>query len=452
MRFQNLARHTDIGSNCYLLEIAGLKLVLDAGTHPKHNGNDTLPLFSKLPPDSVDAVIVSHPHLDHIGALPCLTEMQPGAEIFMTEGTKQAGRALLHNSVNVMIALARELDEPLYPLYSHRLIDNQYKSWSVQPLRTPFPVGRTGDLTCEYFHAGHVLGAVGALFQHENRTVFYTGDVHFENQTLTKGAVFPEEPVDTLIIESTRGDSIRRPDYTRESEKLAMGKVIAETIANGGAVLIPVFAFGKSQEVILMLKELIDQGEIPPCPVHIGGLSSKMTAISDDHVDREERLHRDYRILREFPDLRVMPKGRAEPDYRPGHIYALSSGMMTEKTVSHRFCKHILTSPNDALIFVGYADPESPAGRIQATKRGDKVVMDSAGGKTLPVRCRVERFDFSGHAPREHIVDYAVSLKPERVVLVHGDEVAKQWLFEELQKRLPQSEVVIPLPGERVDL
>ncbi len=452
MRFKNLARHPDIGSNCYLLEFGETRFVLDAGTHPKHPGMDSLPLFDDLGQDSLDAIFVSHPHLDHIGALPCLVRDQQNAAIIMTEGTKQAGRALLHNSVNVMTALRKELDEPAYPLYSHRTVDSQYRNWMTRELRAPFSMGLTDRVTCEFYHAGHVLGAVGIKFTFEGRTVFYTGDVHFEDQTVVRGADFPFDGIDDLILESTRGDSPRHPDYTRDAEKQRLGQVIFDTLKGGGSVLIPVFAFGKTQEVIFLLKELIDEALIPPSPVHIGGLSSKMTAIADEYSDRDERRHQNFKVLQDYPDLRVMAKGTAEPDYLPGHIYALSSGMMSENTVSNRFAKHILSNPKDTLIFVGYADPDTPGGRIQQAQVGDSVVLDSKTNRQIPLKCRVEKFDFSGHAPRDQLVDYAIMVNPRRIILVHGDVLARQWLKTEIEGKLHETEVIIPEPGQAVPL
>jgi predicted metal-dependent RNase len=269
---------------------------------------------------------------------------------------------------------------------------------------------------------------------------------------VTRAAEFPTEGIDDLILEATRGGSPRETGYSREKEKLRFGEVIADTIEGGGAVLIPVFAFGKTQEVALMLKELMEEEVIPLCPVHIGGLSSKMTAISDEHSDRPERLHQDYKIIQEYPDLRIMPKGRSEPDYQPGHIYAISSGMMSENTVSNRFAKHILTNARDALLFVGYADPDTPAGKILEAAEGDHIILDEKKGRTFPLNCRVEKFDFSGHATRDQLVDYAVEVNPQRVILVHGDMPAKEWLQKEIAEKLPEAEVLIPAPGEVIEL
>ena len=315
-----------------------------------------------------------------------------------------------------------------------------------------FSLGEGDRVRCEFFHAGHVMGAVGTKFEFEGQTVFYTGDVHFENQTLTKAAEFPREKVNTLIIETTRGDTARRPDYTRGDEKSRLGAAIVETLERKGSVLIPVFAFGKTQEVLLMLKELVESGAIPQVPVHIGGLSTRMTRIADKFRDWEGRRHKGYSIMESFPDLRVLERGRSEPEYNPGRIYAISSGMMAEHTVSNRFARHILADSRNSLLFVGYADPATPAGRIQQTAPGETVLLDENTGYEMKLECQVEKFDFSGHSTREHLVDYAVACNPDRIVLVHGDPGAKAWFQSELIAELPNCEVLVPKPGEQIEL
>jgi len=129
-----------------------------------------------------------------------------------------------------------------------------------------------------------------------------------------------------------------------------------------------------------------------------------------------------------------------------GPIYALSSGMMTEHTVSNRFAWRILESEENALLFVGYADEETPAGRILEAGRGGAVRLDEKRAEETPIRCQVERFDFSGHAPRDQLADYAVSVDPSTVLLARG------WFQEELQKRLPRAHVVAAQPSQRIDL
>lgn len=451
MRFTNLAAHPDIGANSYLLELGETRFILDAGTHPKHTGRDTLPLYEDLPRGFLDAILISHPHLDHIGALPVLMREQPDAAVVMTELTRDHGDVLLHNSVNVMKAQREELNEPLYPLYTHGQVESCVKRWMTREPGERFSFGDRDRVSVEFFPAGHVLGAVGMRIEAEGHRIFYTGDVHFEDQTITRGARFPTEKVDTLIIETTRGDHQRAADYTRAAEKRRFAASLRATIEGGGSVLIPVFAFGKTQELLLMLKELMDEGEIPPVPVHIGGLSTKMTEVTDRHCDHPDRLHPGYRILKDFPELLRLGRGR-EPDLRPGEIYALSSGMMSEHTVSHRFARRVLASERNAILFVGYADADAPGGRILGAGQGGRVAMSSDSAHESEIRCAVERFDFSGHAPREQLADYAVACAPKTVILVHGDESARGWFVGELANRLPGTRLIIPAPGQEIEL
>src|SRR5690606_32743204 len=127
-------------------------------------------------------------------------------------------------------------------------------------------------------------------------------DVNFENSTLIKGALFPEDPVDILIIETTRGDSVRREGYTREDEELAFAEAIAQVIARRGSVLLPVFAMGKTQEVMTMLHRFKKRGLIPrKTPIDIGGLSTKMTVIYDRYANGlTRRTDDDFHILEDM--------------------------------------------------------------------------------------------------------------------------------------------------------
>ena len=452
MRFQHLARYSDIGSNSCLIEMGETRIVLDAGTHPKHVGRDSLPLFEKIEYDTVDAILVTHPHLDHIGALPCLMEKQPHAAVAMTEETRESGEALLHNSVNVMKSKKRELGISEYPLYSHKKVDNLERFWFSRSVGETFSVGHDDRVECEFYHAGHVQGAVGIRLELEGKTVFYTGDAHFEDQTITTAAQFPQQKINTLIIETTRGDYTRPPDYTREAEKRRLGETIANVIERNGSVLIPVFAFGKTQELLMMLHELRAEGVIPVVPVHIGGLSTRMTQIADLFRESPHRLHRGFRILENFEDLEILPRGHREPDFHPGRIYALSSGMMSEHTVSNRFSRHILESSQHAILFVGYADESTPGGKILEAGQGGRVRMDSEREHETQIQCEVHKFDFSGHSPREQLADYAASCDPDNIMLVHGDLAAKSWFHRELSDRLPHSRIIVPKPGQKIDL
>ena len=448
MIFKSLCRHAEIGANSYLLETSTTRVVLDAGMHPKHEGSEAVPHFEMLAGDSVDAVVVSHAHLDHIGTLPLLLADQPRARVLLTRETADLGLALLQNSVNVMQAKRLDLGLEEYPLYDFRQLRDAKLRFEHHAIEQPFTLDADGRTTGVFYDAGHILGSVGVMLEADGRRVFYTGDVNFEDATIQKGALFPLEPVDAVILETTRGGQAREAGYRRQAEEDAFAEAMAAVLARKGSVLVPVFAIGKTQEVLAMIHRFKQEHRIRrSTPVYIGGLSTKMTRIYDQFSEVSRRRLPGFRILQEM-EIATAERGTGAIPYHNGCIYVLSSGMMTEKTVSNLFARRgILENKRHGLFFVGYADPESPAGRIRATVPGDSVVLDPAL-PPVPLRCEVRVFDFSGHATREALADYVCRVRPQKVLLVHGDKPATAWFQHELAARLPDSRVIVPVPGE----
>src|SRR5215207_3493964 len=137
--FTNLTRRVEIGANSYVLEIAGRRIILDSGLHPRFEGEEALPQFPLVAPDSVDAIILSHAHQDHVGSLPLVMRRNPDAPVFMTEATRQLSDVMLHNSVNVMLKV-REEGITSYPLFTHREVDVATRRWRPVPLRQRFDI------------------------------------------------------------------------------------------------------------------------------------------------------------------------------------------------------------------------------------------------------------------------------------------------------------------------
>ncbi|MEJ6570768.1 MAG: MBL fold metallo-hydrolase [Akkermansiaceae bacterium] len=450
MIFQSLLRRNEIGANSYLVELGGKRIILDSGMHPKEEGLDSLPAHHELPPNSIDSIFVSHSHLDHSGSLPVLMRDQPDADVFMTPATSKLVDALLHNSVNVMESKRIELGITDYPFYGHRELDRYEKRWRTFNYERPFQLG---DKVRATFHdAGHILGSSGVMLETMDKRVFYTGDVQFEKQTLIPGANLPEDDIDVLIIETTRGASPRGEGYDRHEEENRFADSINKCLQGGGSVLVPVFAMGKTQEVMSMIHRFKGEGRIPDAPVYIGGLSTKMTLIFDEFADSTPRNNPGFRVLK---DMEVKTGGkrrkRAPIVNNPGCIYALSSGMMTEKTVSNNFARGFIDNPKNTLLFVGYADPASPAGHIRAGKTGDMINLDPEQ-PPVQMNCPMEIFDFSGHATRDDLLNYILRVKPKKTLLVHGDIAATEWFAEQLKEKLPDSEVIIPTPGIKYEL
>ena len=450
MRLRSLCPAPEIGANSYFLDTGSAGIVLDAGMHPKLEGMAATPRFDELRDGCVDAAIITHAHLDHIGSLPVLLRRQPQARLYFSPAGAELGFAMLHNSVNVMQAKRADLGIVEYPLFSHRELDEIEQCVETRPNGRSFELDAAGSAMATFHDAGHVLGSVGVTIESNGHRLLYTGDVNFEDSTLIRGANFPDGSIDTLIIETTRGDSPRDPDYTREAEEYRFAESISRTLKRGGAVMVPVFAMGKTQEVLTMIHRFKKDGLIPrKTPVVIGGLSTKMTVIYDKYGNgKTRRTDGDFRILSDM-DLKAgnRRRGRQPIMPQPGTIFCLSSGMMTEKTVSNGFARAgFLENSKNSLLFVGYADPDSPAGKIRSVKHGSEVLLDPDHAP-VPFRAQMKVFDFSGHATRDDLLAYIMKVKPKRTFLVHGDPAASMWFKDRLSEKLPTTEPIIPEPG-----
>jgi Cft2 family RNA processing exonuclease len=453
MRFINLTRQTEIGANSYFLDLGGKKIILDAGLHPRNEGESALPLYRLVPDRSIDAILVSHAHQDHIGTLPVLMRRQPQAKVFMTQPTARLSDAMLHNSVNVMSRQRGEPDTVSYPLFTHREADQACERWQSVGLRQHWSFDGErlpepdSEPTFELYDAGHILGSAGFYLRGEGKNIFYTGDVNFLDQTLMSKADFPEEGVDVLIIETTRGDRALEPGYTRAREEQRLLTAIEDAFAKGGSVLAPVFALGKTQEILTIFNLSKRQGRLKDVPIYIGGLSTKITLIHDELASVSIRQQQGLRLLESLEPFVLRGDDVPTTQIHRKRIYALSSGMMTEKTLSNQLAERFLDDPKQSIYFVGYSDPESPAGRIRASKTGDLIQLDN----DLPPKkivSTIRDFDFSAHAPRELLFDYIRKVSPKIAVLVHGDPAAVNWFRQRIESELPRTQVVIPEPGK----
>ena len=455
MEFWNLTRDVEIGANSYLLRTKGKSIILDSGMHPKREGLVATPDFRPVAEGGVDSIIVTHAHQDHIGSLPFLTRREPKAPVFMTEPTTRIADVMLHNSVNVMLRQKEEHGIANYPLFTHRGVEFSRQSWQPCVVRRRYGLsserGGSNGLTFEFFHSGHILGAVGVMIRGEGKTVFYTGDVNFENQTLVRGADFPEQSVDVLLMETTRGDSPTPLGYTRAKEEERLTRAIREAFERGGSVTIPVFALGKTQELLAMLWRMRLRGMLAPVPIYIGGLSTKLSGLYDAMSHDAQRAHPELQLLQELAPYVLSGNEVYSIAPRKRCIFALSSGMMTENTLSNLFARRVLGDENQSLFFVGYSDPESPAGRIRSASPGDEVILDPKQ-PPIKLRCHIEEFNFSAHANRESLLTYAIALRPKKIILVHGDRPAIEWFQLKLYRELPETEVIIPEPGKGIVL
>jgi predicted metal-dependent RNase len=226
-----------------------------------------------------------------------------------------------------------------------------------------------------------------------------------------------------------------------------LAEFITRVAARGGSVLVPVFAMGRTQEILGILSSLIQRGRIPPLPIHISGLAHAICRIYD-------ATRRDS--VRQQPELRLGELGVKvlHPDrlfdpalLREPCILAASSGMMFPGTSSHTLAGRMAGQPEHGVAFVGYVDPSTPGHRLAQAEPGQVVDLGGDVGQ-VPLRCEVQRFGFTAHSRASQLVHTVETLRPVRVVLVHGDPEAMDSLGDRL-RTLP-TEVTVAEPGARI--
>jgi Cft2 family RNA processing exonuclease len=454
----NLNPDTDIGASAWLVEVDGHRILLDSGMHPKREGRDALPMFGKAGGGDVDAIVVSHCHHDHVGALPVACRHFPRAHVLMTELSYFLAERVLHNSVNVMTRQRDELGIREYPLYTHDEVDDmapvfQGFKYNREIEWAAFHKSRSGmpspSPTLEFYDAGHTLGSAGILIRGKKETLFFTGDVCFHDQTLLKKARFDGVKADVLIMETTRGNRETPPGFSREKEMERLVAAIYAAQKRKGCILIPAFALGRTQEILATLTLLMREDKLKRQPIYIGGLGRVFTEIYDLEAHRTNRGHTDLQ-LHEALQLIVLEKGQAESmKLSGGKIFVITAGMMSENTAAHDLAARMIGDERQSIFFVGFADPDSPAGRLKAAKRGDTFVFSPSAGR-VTLNCDLEDFDLTAHANREELLEFVGQVSPRAVFLGHGDEIARGWFEGEIRERWPRMKIIQPQPGQPI--
>ncbi len=448
MRFTNLTRHNEIGANSYYLETTHQGYLLDCGVHPKIEGKESLPRLDLLEGKSIHAVLVSHGHLDHIGGLPVVMERHPEASAFLTPATAMIADRALHNSASVMIKQRGELNLPEYPFFTHGEVDRLMDD--LQTITYGREISLDGDRV-SFHEAGHVQGAAGIWIQDGDHSLFYTGDAKFSDMRITRGAHFPDRTPNTLVIECTRGSTPAVAGFTWDNEINRLAISIRETFDRGGSVLIPCFALGKTQEILKVFYDLMQAGQLPTQPIYISGLGSSYNEIYDDLANQHPRVCPGFRLEKNLDLFVLERKEGLKMNLGKGRLMLISSGMMTPHTMSHAMAVRMLSEPRHSIFFVGYVDPDSPAGHLKAAGQGGRADFGGDLGE-IDVKCRIDSFDFTSHCNREHMLDYVLKVRPPTIVLVHGESASLGWFQQELSAKLPQSRIIIPPSGETINL
>lgn len=458
MRIANLNPDSDIGASAWFVEMDRHRLLMDAGTHPKREGRSGLPLYNLIGEHELDAIAITHCHHDHVGSLPVAMRHFPRANVMMSELSYFIVERVLHNSVNVMQRQRDELGIKEYPLFTHREVDE------IAPLFQGYPYNREIEWqafhkmrpgerspTLEFHDAGHALGSAGIMVRGEKETLFYTGDVCFQDQTILKGARFEDTKADVLIMETTRGNREIPPGFTREGEIDRLIEAIHKARETNGAILIPTFALGRTQEMLATLAVLMSEGKIRKQPVYIGGLGRVFTEIYDLQAHRTHRNLSNLN-LRETLDLQVLDRKQVDSmKLNKGRLFVITAGMMSENTAAHDLAARMIGDERQHIFFVGYADPSTPAGKFRASQKGETFHFSPSAG-SLTHNCNLQEFDLTAHADRDELLDLVGRVSPRAVILGHGDEDSRDWFEAKIRERHPRMKVLQPAPGETVEV
>lgn len=465
MKYVPLGSSEQIGASCHYLQIDGTGILLDTGVDPESDGTDGLPrldLIAEHPERVLDHVLVTHAHHDHLGALPVVIQKFPHAAVHMTRATRDLADILLPASARLQERKQREGTSLAKPIFSEEDVDACGYVYETHELGSSFDTtGLRGSISvrARFYDAGHVLGSAGILLEYKEhggtRRIFYSGDTGMRSQTILPGATYPDVPIDTLLLESTLGADAESEHITRRSEEIRLGEAIAATLKRGGTVLIPVFALGRGQEIIALIDRYKRRGIIrEEIPVYTAGLMRAISNVYDKTAHTTPRLDEDFQVFgvpqSRLPRSRTAMKAAlSEPS-----IHVVGSGMVFEKTISNRLAQVLAETPRHAIFLVGYTPPKSPGHQIlEAARkgRGAEVVIDRVRG-LQPLNCTVDRFRFSGHSHRRDLLHLVDRLRPKKIVLVHGETEAREWMMDNIHYFHPEIELYCPEMGEELEL
>jgi len=430
IRTTALGGYRQVGRSATLVSTRDSKILVDCGvdfsseeaTNPFLNAPEVMPI------ENMDGIVITHAHLDHCGLVPALFKYGYDGPVYCTPPTRDLMTLLQLDYIKVAFGEAKK---------------SPYESANIKevvkhciPLRFGETTDIAPDIRLTFHNAGHILGSAIAHFHIGDGmyNIAVTGDIKFEKTWLFNQAVNKFPRLETLIIESTYGGhKDNQPSRKEAAEELK--SVVQRTVERKGKVLVPVFAVGRSQEVMIVLETLMRYGEIPTLPIYL------------DHTAHPEYLNSQLRTQifqkGENPFLSEIFKRVDSQEMRENIandtdpcIVLATSGMMNGGPVMEYF-KTWASDPNNTIIFVGYQAEGTLGRRIQ---RGlNQLIMNDRGNQiTVDIKLNIETCEgFSGHSDRKQLLNYVGSMdpKPERIIICHGEESKCIELASTLHKR-----------------
>ena len=452
MRLHFLGGANEVGASCLLLEVAGKRILVDAGIRMQRRHGSQLPDLSRLQEGgSLDAVLLTHAHTDHIGALPMVHLAYPQVPIFTTEPTRALSRVLLQDSLRLMESRWEKEEE--IPLYPPHAVEGMLARMNLVSPGQPIQVGDE-SIVATYVPSGHILGACSITLDTPEGVILLAGDYSTDRQHTIEGMTLPKQRPDIMITESTYGNRIHS---NRRKEEDRLCAAVAEVVSAGGKVLIPSFALGRAQEVILILLEAQRRGHLPKFPVFVDGMVKTMCGV---YSQFPEYLQSGLRRWVETSGNPFFYPGGAQAVFPPDRDKILkgppcaivaSSGMLTGGA-SRIYAEQLITDKKNAIFITGYQDEESPGHHLlelaqEVKDKGEGVLR--LDGVTRRVLCQVNRYGLSAHADAGQMLNVICRMDPKHVVLVHGDDEARQALSTTFPATM---KVHLPGNGEHIEL
>ncbi len=444
----NGAARTVTGSQ-YLLEVNGSKLLLECGLFQGHRRDfyERNQNFS-FAPRRVDAVILSHAHIDHSGNLPNLVKQGFSNPIYATSATAHLADIMLRDSGHIQEAdiefinkkRFRRGEPPAEPLYTMR--DATKVAQHFRPVSYDEPFEPVPGVSVRLVEAGHILGSAGVSLEIEEKgrkvNLWFSGDIGRHHMPLLREPVFPSGKVDYLMMECTYGD---KPHEDIRAAYKELRDVIKRTVEHGGKVIIPAFAVGRTQELVYFLNEMLAEGSIPSVPVYVDSpLAVHATEVFEQHPECFDKETHDFIRTRKHPALEFeqltythsVEESKAINDRKGPLIIISASGMAETGRILHHLRNNI-EDPRNVILIVSWQAPDTLGRRL--AEREQKVRIF---GEVFHRRAEIATIGgLSSHAGQTLLIDYAMSVKNQakQIFLVHGEARAATALRERLAER-----------------
>jgi len=421
MRFTFHGCSQEVGRSCVEVKTKNENFLFDCGLKL---GQERVEYpIKKKGFETIDAVFLSHAHLDHSGALPLFHYHGLRGPIFCTKTTRDLTKLLLRDSYKI------ELLEGMDPAYSKldiKGVMNMMKNVQYNQTR------RFKNLHYTYYDAAHIPGAAMIKVQAE-KNILYTGDIKLSESRLLRGSHPSLEDIDILITETTYGD---REHANRQKQISEFIRIIKKTLNNGGSVLIPAFAVGRAQEIMLILKN-----ENLGVDVYTDGMANKATNIFLNNPTQIKNDKELAKCLKKFK--RVKGQRQRKEIVKEQAIFITTSGMLDGGPVIV-YLKHLWHNPKNAILLTGY-QAEGTNGRLLMEE--GHVFLD---GVKTPIKGTVKKFDFSAHIGKKELTQFIKKVNPEKLMLVHGDPPS----MKSMEQWAKQNglDVVAPRLGEKINL